>query len=233
MRYRFLFLFIAFIFLILLLAFTPTSGNAQGGTCCNSGWKLPLPAGNWLITQGDRDSCVSSHCAPTWVVDEYAIDLVSASEKTIKTLGASVLAPADGTVIDEFWDGYGGGNVLKIEHGKGGPVTLYMHLSEYGVAKNAVVKQGNLVAKIGNSGTSTGAHLHVMVLKGSTGTKIGLKISSWDGNSNFSTKAIIKSTNGSSSPTVTQSPPSTILEKPSLTQPDNSSSWSQSKEINH
>jgi len=232
MRPRLFVAFIAVITLILILAFNPSSGNAQGGTCCDVGWKLPLPKGNWLITQGDKDSCVRSHCAPTWVVNEYALDIVSASEKNIKTMGAPVLAPADGTVIDQFWDGYGGGNVLKIEHGKGGPVTLYMHLSEYSVEKNTVVKQGDQVAKIGSSGTSTGAHLHVMVLKSNTGTKIGLKISSWDGNTSFSTRSKISSTNGAGSITLQEpTPPVSEQGAPSLSQPDNLSFLSQNKEI--
>lgn len=231
MRYRLIIPLMAFVLLIMGMAFHAESGNAQSGTCCDSGWKLPLPAGSWLITQGDKDSCVSSHCAPTWAVNEYALDIVSASEKSIKTLGAPVLAPADGTVVDEFWDGYGGGNVLKIEHGTGGPVTLYMHLRGYSVDKKANVKQGDQVAMIGNSGTSTGPHLHLMVLKSFSVTKIGLKISSWDGNTNFSTHSIIKSSNGSGSATVTQPPPSNTVGKPSLTQPDNSSTWPQSKEI--
>ena len=107
MRYRLLIPFVAFVLLILGLAFHAESGNAQSGTCCDSGWKLPLPAGSWRITQGDKDSCVSSHCAPTWVVNEYALDIVSASETSIKTLGAPVLAPAAGTVVDDFGMGTG------------------------------------------------------------------------------------------------------------------------------
>jgi hypothetical protein len=233
MRYRLFLPIMTFIFLAFPLAFSTTPGSAQGGTCCSADWKLPLPEGKWIITQGDKDSCVSSHCAPTWVVNEYALDLVSGSEKDIKTLGATVLAPADGTVIDEFWDGYGGGNVMKIEHGDGGPVTLYMHLqAEYLVEKKTRVKQGDPVAKIGNSGTSTGAHLHVMVLKSKTGVKTGLKISSWDGNTNFSTRASINSTNRFGSIIVTQPVPPITLETPSLDQPGNSSSWPQSMEIN-
>ncbi len=237
MRYRLFFAFVTLFILILVLAFNPYSGNAQGGACCDSGWKLPLPTGKWLITQGDQDSCVSSHCyslTQKWQINLYALDIVSASEKTIKTMGAQVLAPADGTVWDEFWDGYGGGNVLKIEHGKGGPVTIYLHLSKYLVGKGASVKQGDPVAEIGNStteGKSMGAHLHLVVFK-SKADPTGLKITSWDGNKNFSTKSIINSTNGSGSIPVTESPqPQSAPGRPSLSQPDNSSSSPQNKEI--
>lgn len=236
MRYRALFQLLALFVLMLMLSFNPSTGIAQGETCCDPDWKLPLPAGDWLITQGDRDSCVSSHCYSTtqkWQINLYALDIVSASEKNIKTMGAQALAPADGTVLDVFWDGYGGGNVLKIEHGKGGPVTIYLHLSRYLVAKGDSVEQADPVAEIGNSttkGKNIGAHLHLVVFKSKTDST-GLKITSWDGNSDFSTKAIIKSTNGSGSTLVTQSPPSSNLGKPSLAQPDNSSSWPQSREV--
>jgi hypothetical protein len=207
--------------------------HAQAGTCCASNWQLPLPAGSWLITQGDKDSCVSSHCAPTWEINLYALDIVSADEKTISTMGASVLAPADGKVIAEFWDGYGGGNVLKIEHGAGGPVSVYLHLSSYIAALNSSVKQGDPVARIGNSTIDTnrgmGAHLHLTVLKSAT-EKVGLDITSWDGNTDFSTNAIIISTNGSGSPTVTPAPaaPGT----PVLSQPGNNSNLPENAEVN-
>jgi hypothetical protein len=235
MRHRLLFSFIAFIFLILLLVFIPTSGNAQSVTCCDAGWKLPLPAGNWLITQGDQDSCVSSHCYSTtqkWQINLYALDIVSSSEKNIKTMGAQVLSPADGTIWDEFWDGYGGGNVLKIEHGKGGPVTIYLHLSKYLIGKGVFVKQGDPVAEVGNStaeGKSMGAHLHLVVFKSKV-DPTGLKITSWDGNTKFSTKSVINSTNGSGITTVTETPQS-VPGRPFLSQPDNSSSWPQNKEV--
>ena len=217
MRTHLFFLFAVFIFLAAVFVFNASVGYAQGETCCNAGWKLPLPAGKWLITQGDRDSCVSSHCAGNGLFNEYAIDIVSASETTIKTMGAPVLAPAGGTVIDEFGDGYGGGNVLKIEHGKDGPVTVYFHLSEYLVGKNAIVKQGDPVARIGNSTNTNNKgmkpHLHVLVIKSKT-ERSGVKILSWNGNTNFTTGSTLTSTNGSGAIPVTQTPPAPTVTLP-------------------
>lgn len=231
MRPRLFFLFAAFIFLMAIFTFSEPVGYAQGGTCCDSRWRLPLLAGKWLITQGDRDSCVRSHCAGSGVFNEYAIDIVSASETTIKTMGAPVLAPADGTVLDEFWDGYGGGWVLKIEHGMGGPVTVYFHLSEYLVGKNATVKQGDWVARIGNSTNedhkNMGPHLHVLVIKSRT-ERSGLKILSWDGNTNFTTGAIITSTNGSGAVSATQAPPPA---RPILSSPANGANMVQGTDV--
>lgn len=218
MKLRMLFLLFGF---ALLIIFNQEAHAQQRGTCCASDWKLPLQAGQWLITQGDKDSCVSSHCAPTWEVNEYALDIVSASEGTIRTLGAQVFAPADGKVIDTFWDGYGGGNVLKIEHGDSGPVSVYLHLGRYLAAKGDSVRQGTPVATIGNSGTSTGAHLHVVFFKSKT-QKLGLKIVSWDGNTVFTTGSKIRSTNGNGETSPTSVP---SLTWPSLSSPGNNSSW--------
>lgn len=233
MRFKPFLFGIAFFVIIFVLAISASNGRAQAETCCASNWKLPLEAGSWLITQGDRDSCVSSHCAGSGPINEYALDIVSASEKTIKTMGAPVLAPADGTVIDEFWDGYGGGNVLKIEHGNGGFVTIYLHLSEYLVGKNVKVKQGDPVARIGNStteGRNMGAHLHLVVFKSKT-ERSGIKILSWDGNLNFNTGTKLTSTNGSGPISATRTPAPSVVEKPALARPENNSNWPQSTEI--
>ncbi len=235
MRIRLRFFLLVSISLIVILAFTTLPGRAQGGTCCAASWKLPVQAGTWLITQGDKDSCVSSHCdfPGNWKINLYALDIVSNSEQTIKTMGAPVLAPADGTVFDELWDGYGGGNVLKIEHGNGGALSVYLHLSAYLVGKGAVVKQGDPVAKIGNSTTpdqEIGPHLHVVVFQDKS-MKQGLKIVSWDGNTDFATGSRLTSTNGSGPIPVTQTSAPVVLGKPTLSQPRNNSTWSKNTEI--
>jgi len=206
------------------------SSLAQQGTCCSADWKLPLPAGNWLITQGDRDSCVSSHCPGGGVVNEYALDIVADTGKDDDTLGVPILSPADGTVLDKFWDPYGGGNVLKVEHGDGGPVSVYFHIQDYLVKKGDTVAQGKPVATIGKSGREWyQPHLHVFVLKNRT-QKIGLKINSWDGNTNFATGAVIKSTNGSGSEPTPIAPPA-VLSKPMLSQPENNSVLSENSSV--
>ena len=53
----------------------------------------------------------------------------------------------------------GGGYVVILNH-KGGYSTVYMHLSKFDVKKGQTVHMGQVIAKSGNTGYSTGAHLH-------------------------------------------------------------------------
>ncbi len=55
------------------------------------------------------------------------------------------------------------GQVLEIDHG-GGLTTRYAHCSRIDVAVGALVRRGQVVAQVGTSGRSTGAHLHFEVL---------------------------------------------------------------------
>lgn len=72
--------------------------------------------------------------------------------------GAVVTAPAHGTVLFADWR-RGNGRWLLLEHA-GGIQTAYSHLSQLLVAKGAVVHKGQPIGRVGNSGRSTGPHLH-------------------------------------------------------------------------
>lgn len=79
--------------------------------------------------------------------------------------GSPIIAPADGVVSTTGKAG-GFGNLLTINHGYG-LKTRYGHLSKILVKKGQAVKRGETVALIGNTGRSTGPHLHYEVhLKG-------------------------------------------------------------------
>ncbi|MGC9521881.1 MAG: M23 family metallopeptidase [Anaerolineae bacterium] len=75
--------------------------------------------------------------------------------------GVPVLAPADGTVAMAevlTWRG----NAVLLDHG-GGLVTGYWHLSQIDVQVGDRVSQGERFALVGNTGLSTGSHLHFEV----------------------------------------------------------------------
>lgn len=80
--------------------------------------------------------------------------------------GSDVRAAASGTVIFSGEKG-GYGNCVIISHGNG-LATLYGHLSELLVKANDAVKSNQVIAKSGNSGRSTGPHLHYEVHKDNT-----------------------------------------------------------------
>ncbi len=77
-----------------------------------------------------------------------------------------IKAAASGRVIYSGWMG-GYGKVLVIEHNNG-QSTLYAHCSTLMAAKGASVSSGQVVAKIGTTGRSTGPHLHFEVRNGNS-----------------------------------------------------------------
>jgi len=69
-----------------------------------------------------------------------------------------IIAPANGSVTSVAWHRYTG-RTLTIEHGYG-MVTKYAHLQKVLVKKGQHVKRGETIALLGNTGRSTGPHLH-------------------------------------------------------------------------
>ncbi len=78
--------------------------------------------------------------------------------------GSNILAAETGRVISAGWNG-GYGNCLVVDHG-GGISTLYAHASKLCVSKGDYVTKGQVIAKVGTTGNSTGNHLHFEVLIG-------------------------------------------------------------------
>lgn len=75
--------------------------------------------------------------------------------------GTPILAAASGTVILAAYSG-GYGNYTCIDHG-GGLSTCYGHQSGFAVASGSSVTQGQVIGYSGNTGSSTGPHLHFEV----------------------------------------------------------------------
>lgn len=77
-------------------------------------------------------------------------------------VGTPIVAAAGGMVVTtEVHPGYG--NMVEVDHGNG-LVTRYAHASKVLVKTGDLVKRGQAVAQVGNTGRSTGPHLHFEVL---------------------------------------------------------------------
>ncbi len=73
--------------------------------------------------------------------------------------GGSILAADSGVVVHASWDNTGYGNMVLVDHGNGFK-TLYGHLSKFSVVVGQSVKRGDKLGDMGNTGRSTGTHLH-------------------------------------------------------------------------
>ena len=77
--------------------------------------------------------------------------------------GTQIYAPADDTVVNIWYD-KSCGNGLKIAHGMGYE-TVYCHLQSVNVTNGAKVQKNSVIALSGNTGGSTGPHLHYAIKK--------------------------------------------------------------------
>ncbi len=79
-------------------------------------------------------------------------------------IGTPILASGNGKVTKAEWDG-GYGRRVEIQHANG-YVTTYSHMSRFanGIQAGASVTQGQVIGYVGNTGLSTGPHLHYEVV---------------------------------------------------------------------
>jgi len=82
--------------------------------------------------------------------------------------GSSVVAVANGVVVSAQFSG-AGGNMVRLKHA-GGFETYYLHLSSFGagVRAGARVSQGQLVGRVGSTGSATGPHLDYRLKRAGT-----------------------------------------------------------------
>jgi len=83
--------------------------------------------------------------------------------------GTPIRAAAGGTVVTAVTNSNSGyGNYVVIQHDDGTLSTLYAHCSSVSVKVGQRVEQGDVIGKVGNTGNSTGPHLHFEVRKNGT-----------------------------------------------------------------
>jgi murein DD-endopeptidase MepM/ murein hydrolase activator NlpD len=81
--------------------------------------------------------------------------------------GTPVVSPANGIVRLAVKDMYLMGNTLMIDHGLG-LVSIFIHLDSINAGQGERVKQGDVVARVGQTGRATGPHLHWGISVGPT-----------------------------------------------------------------
>ncbi|MBL8952729.1 MAG: M23 family metallopeptidase [Myxococcaceae bacterium] len=104
-----------------------------------------------------------------WVTSDFGVRLDPYTSERVMHAGMDiagphgkeVISPSDGTVVFSGLEG-GYGNVLVIDHGYG-IKTRYGHLATVKVKAGEKVKRGLVIALLGNTGRSTGPHLHYEV----------------------------------------------------------------------
>lgn len=120
----------------------------------------PPSSDGWLRpTDGRTTSGYGSRTHPVFGSERLhaGVDLASPT-------GTPVRSSREGIVSFVGWmSGYG--NTVMVSHGEG-LVTLYAHLSSYGVVADEYVGRGATVGGVGMSGTATGPHLHFEVRVG-------------------------------------------------------------------
>lgn len=99
---------------------------------------------------------ISSRFGERWGKSHDGIDIANG-------LGTDIYAADDGKVIfSGVQNGYG--NIIIIDHGNG-YTTKYAHCSQLEKSVGDVVKKGDLIAKSGNTGRSTGNHVHFEICR--------------------------------------------------------------------
>ena len=115
----------------------------------------PCPSSSRITSGfGDRESPTEGASS-----NHKGIDIGASS-------GSNIVAAAGGTVTIATYS-YSAGNYVMINHG-GGVSTVYMHCSKLLVSVGDTVKQGDVIARVGSTGYSTGPHLHFGIRQNGT-----------------------------------------------------------------
>ncbi len=158
-----------------------TFNNLDTSVGLNVGDTIIIPDGDASDDSSNSQSGSKGSSKPTPAPSKSAVGYFIKPIKGIKTqglhgkyrsavdigapVGTPIYASATGRVIVAKMGGWNGGygNYIVIQHSNG-MQSLYAHLSEVDVSSGDSVKQGTFIAKSGNTGNSTGPHLHFELL---------------------------------------------------------------------
>ncbi len=131
----------------------PSASNYSAGTSSgyvDIGISLINPVSGVITSRYGSNDSVRSHA-------HSGLDIAA-------PYGTPIKAAASGTVTYSGNAGDGFGNYVIISHGNG-VTTVYAHCSQLLVSAGQTVSQGDVIAKVGSTGNSTGNHLHLEVRK--------------------------------------------------------------------
>lgn len=117
-----------------------------------TGTKEPPPevgTGDFLMPTSGR---LTSNFGRRWGRNHNGIDIAA------KT-GTPIYATDNGIIVESEYQSNGYGNIVKIDH-QNGYISYYAHCSKLYANVGDVVAKGDLIAAVGNTGRSTGPHLH-------------------------------------------------------------------------
>ncbi|SDE23535.1 peptidoglycan DD-metalloendopeptidase family protein [Sporomusa acidovorans] len=144
------------------------TANAKDSDQVAAGEKLFIPGARWArvdtaVARGSASRFIwptkgeiSSPFGWRWGRLHEGVDIAN-------DIGTYVMSARAGQVIWAGWRG-GYGYAVMIDHG-GGYVSLYGHLSDFYVERGQFVRAGQRIASMGNTGNSTGPHLHFEIQK--------------------------------------------------------------------
>ncbi|GAA0499034.1 M23 family metallopeptidase [Salinibacillus aidingensis] len=131
---------------------TPPANNNSGGS-----GTPPISSGKFTVP---AEAMVTSEFASRWGRMHYGIDVSKYGK-------VPIVASASGMVYRAYRSS-SYGNVVYITHSMGGQqyTTLYAHMRYYTVSEGQYVQKGQVIGYMGNTGNSTGQHLHFELHEG-------------------------------------------------------------------
>ena len=121
-------------------------------TVIHRGIKNPYDAGIAFLNRPTRGGFTTSDYGARWESFHKGIDIAG-------NIGDDVMAAIDGEVTYSQYNDGGYGNLIIIKH-EDEMITYYAHLSDIYATVGDIVKKGDIIGALGNTGFSTGPHLH-------------------------------------------------------------------------